>query len=683
MIYKFLLEKREPFAGGHEFPITGAYEKLTGKLFGEVDPASKRNKVVVNLEKASRNRRGRVEYSTDFFILKPADMGRGNGKIFYDAPNRGGKRILAFLNDGPQSNDPATVEDAGNGFLMRQGYTIAWCGWQGDLVPVKNWLVLSVPVATEAGKEIARPTRTEIVVDEQGIKCQPLSGDERVRSYLAATCDKTQASLTVREKSYGERIAVPISEWEFARCATDPKTGSEKLEPSATDLYLHSGFKPGHIYELVYVAKNPLVLGLGFAAVRDFVSFLRYHSKDQTGHANPLAGRKAAPAVHRAYGWGRSQSGRFLRDLVYQGFNEDEAGRKVFDAIAPHVAGGGRLFLNYEFARPVTSSQQHTNQLDPELFPHAYNVLPDAQTGRRDGILKRPKTDPLVFHTQTSTEYWQKRGCLAHTDGKGRDLALPANVRVYVIASAQHNSPFGSEPVKEETQQTTNPLPAGDVLRALMVALDAWASHGIEPPPSRYPRARDGTLVTPERASTGFPKIPGVRYAGLHNRQLFLDYGPALHRGRINVHPPRPIGNGAYKILVPKVDNDGNDLAGIRLPAIAAPLGTYTGWNLRPNDLAEDELAGLLGSYIPFARMKAERQTSRDPRLSLQERYRNQADYVAQVSRAARRLVDERYLLPEDAERIIEEAKRLNAAGAAFSSSKVQQFNVQRFGNRI
>jgi hypothetical protein len=316
MIYKFLLERRELFAGGHEFPVTGAYEKLTGKLYGEVDAAGKRNKVVVNLEKAPRNRRGRVEYSTDFFILKPADMGRGNGKIFYDAPNRGGKRILAFLNDGPQSNDPANLEDAGNGFLMRQGYTIAWCGWQGDLLPMKNWLVLTVPAATDGRKEIARRTRTEIVVDEQGINCQPLSGDERVRSYATATFDKTQASLTVREKSYGERIAVPIAGWEFARCVTDSGTGNEKLEPSATDLYLHDGFKPGHIYELVYVAKNPLVLGLGFAAVRDFVSFLRYESKDQQGmpilwpaaKALRLFAARTAGGAHRAAGLSATSS---------------------------------------------------------------------------------------------------------------------------------------------------------------------------------------------------------------------------------------------------------------------------------------------------------------------------------------------------------------------------------------
>ncbi|MGH7808704.1 MAG: alpha/beta hydrolase domain-containing protein, partial [Candidatus Binatia bacterium] len=522
MITRFVVQQREPFADGHEFPVTGAYEKLTGKIFGEVDPKNRRNRMIVNLSKAPRNRRGRVEYSSNFCILKPLDTARGNGRIFFDAPNRGSKRILGFLNDAPEANDPTTLADAGNGFLMRQGYTIVWCGWQGDLMPLKNWLVLNVPMATNDGKPIVSRVRTEIVVDERGVKSQPLSADKRVKSYAAASRDKSQAWLTVREKSYGMRIPVPSTEWEFAACVKDPRSGKELIKASGKDLYLRSGFKPGHIYEFIYRAANSLVLGLGFAAVRDLVSFLRYGSKDRAGNSNPFAsandGRKFTRSqvagfpllfsprdggryrgglkftgVTHAYAWGRSQSGRFLRDFVYHGFNEDEAQRKVFDAIAPHVAGGGRLYLNYEFGRPVTSSQQHTNQLDPELFPHAYDVIKDAQTRRRDGILKRPKTDPYVFHTQTSTEYWQKRGCLAHTDGKGNDLRLPDNVRIYVIASAQHNSPFGSEAVKNNTQFAVNPLPAGEVLRALMVAMDLWVTKGIPPPPSRYPTVQDRT----------------------------------------------------------------------------------------------------------------------------------------------------------------------------------------------
>lgn len=652
MITNFVVEKREIFAAGYEFPVTGAYEKIVGKAHGEVDPRSPLDRIIVNLEKAPRNARGRVEYRSDFFILKPIDPERGNGKIFYDAPNRGSKRILQFLNDAAPSNDPSAPEHAGNGFLMRQGYTIVWSGWQGDLLEGEGFLVLRVPAATDGGREVVRPVRTEIVVTRPDIHSQPLSGDDRVMSYEAATLDKSQASLTVREKSYGQRVPVPPSQWEYATCTKDKETGRLELRPSGKDLCLLSGFKPGHIYEFIYPAKNPLVLGLGFAAVRDLISFLRYASADRSGNPNPLAG-----AVVKAYAWGRSQSGRFLRDFVYHGFNADAAGRRVFDAVSPHAAGGGRLFLNYEFARPVTSSQQHTDQLDPELFPFAYNVLKDPQTGRRDGILKRPKTDPLIVHTQTSTEYWQKRGSLAHTDGRGNDVRLPKNVRMYLIASAQHNAPYGSKPRKGDCQQLTNPMPVGEALRALMVAMDLWATHAIPPPLSRIPTVGSGTLVRPDQESTRFPRIPGLRYSGLHNRQLFLDYGRRILQGRIDRHPPRPLKNGAYVILVPKVDADGNDIAGIRLPAISVPLATYTGWNLQGPRLAEDELCGLLGSYIPFAATRKERLERGDPRFSVEERYRDREDYVERVAREVRSMIEERWLLPEDGERLIVEAR--------------------------
>jgi Alpha/beta hydrolase domain len=655
MLTKIDIQRREPFAEGYEFPITGAYEKLVGKVYGEVDPKNPLNKVIVNLDKAPKNARGRVEYAADVYILKPVDMSRGNGKIFFDPPNRGGKHILALLNDAPSNNDPSTLKDAGNGFLMRQGYTIAWGGWHGGLSG-KNFVVMDVPVATNKGKEILGTVRTEIVADEDGVFSMPLSADPRIASYEAAATDKSAASLTVREKSYDPRVPVPSSEWEFASWEKD-SAGKEVMRPSATDLYLRSGFKPNHIYEFIYPAKNPLVLGLGFAAVRDTVSFLRYEKKDKTGNPNPLAADKNQNGICKAYAWGRSVSARFIRDFIYHGANEDESHRQVFEAVCPYVAGGGRMFFNYEFARPVTSSQQHNDQPDPELFPFAYNVLRDPQMGRKDGILKRPKFDPYVMHVQTSTEYRQKRGALAHTDGRGKDVPLPEKVRVYMISSAPHRFAPGLVPKRYNSQNLTNPLPHGEVLRALMVAMDRWVCEGTPPPPSQYPRVKDGTLVSADQRNTGFPKIPGVRYTNLYNRQLYLDYGPDLERGKITVHPPKPIKNGEYKILVTKVDADGNDLAGIRLPAVQVPVATYTGWNTWCEGLAEDELCGLFGSYIPFAQTREERTKSGDPRPSLEERYKDQNDYVQKVSRAARSLVEARYLLPEDAERIIETAK--------------------------
>ncbi|MGH7846232.1 MAG: alpha/beta hydrolase domain-containing protein [Candidatus Binatia bacterium] len=656
---KIIIEKRESFANGHEFPITGAYEKLVGKVYGEVDPDNRLNKVIVNLDKAPRNGKGKVEYTSDIYILKPIDMKRGNGKIFYDAPNRGSKRIVMFLNDAAAANDPSTVQDAGNGFLMREGYTIVWSGWQGDLLGGENSLVLRVPTATDNGKEIVRKTRTEIVVTQENIYSQFLSGDGRIISYETASTDKNQALLTVRAKSYGARTPVTNSDWEFASCKKNKETGKLDIVPSTKELCLLAGYKPGYIYEFIYLAKDPLVLGLGFAAVRDLISFLRYDTQDEAGNPNPLGATNGRTGIKKAYAWGRSQSGRFLRDMIYHGFNEDESNRQVFAAISPHVAGGGRIFLNYEFARPVSSSQQHSDQLDPELFPFAYSVLKDPQTGREDGILKRPKTDPYIVHTQTSTEYWQKRASLSHTDGKGKDVPIPNRARIYFIAGAQHNTPFGSQPRKGSCRQLTNPMPIGDALRALIVAMDRWVSQGVLPPPNQIPTVADGTLVSADQESTGFPRIPTVRYAGLFNRQLFLDYGPDLIHGRIDIHPPKPVKDASYKVLVPKVDSDGNDVGGIRLPSIRVPVATYTGWNLQRKGLAEDELCGLLGSYIPFAKTKEERAKNGDPRLCIEERYRDQADYVSRVGVEARWMVEQRWLLPEDAQRIIEEAEKL------------------------
>lgn len=652
MLTRFVVDRRRPFADGHEFGSAGAYEVVAGKVHGEVAPDEVRNDCIVNVNKAPRNERGAVEYSCDVHLLRPKDADRGNGRILYEAPNRGSKRALMFLNDAPECNDPVTLEHAGNGFLMRWGYIWVTSGWQGDLMPWENGMTLEVPVATEEDRCIRRLVRTEVCVTRPGLHSQPLSGDPRVRSYPAATLDTSEAELTVRMHSYGRRQVVPAGDWAFAVEGGD---GSREVVPSASHLHLPGGFVPGAIYELVYTARDPLVLGLGFAAVRDLVSFLRYEEADGAGNPNPLVG---GTGVEKAYAWGRSQSGRFLRDLVYQGFNEDEHGRQVFDAIAPHASGGGRMFLNYEFARPVTSCQQHTNQLEPELFPFAYNVMEDPHTGRRDGILKRPDTDPLVIHTQTSTEYWQKRGALAHTDGRGNDVPLPAGVRVYLISSTQHNAPYETRAERVKTRHLSNPLSIGPALRALIVAMDRWATDGIAPPRSNIPRAADDTHITPESLSKGFPAIPGVDCAGLHNRQLFLDYGGGVARGVIDARPKAPPDGMGYTILVPAVDADGNDVAGVRLPWITVPLATYTGWNLQSEELAEGELAGLLGSFIPLPRTRREREAGADPRLSLEERYRSGDDYLERVREEIASLVEARYMLAEDADALLADCRK-------------------------
>ena len=660
MLTRFVADRSQPFAAGHEFGSAGAYEIIAGKAFGEVAPDDPRNAGIVNLDRAPRNEHGAVAYACDVHILRPKEMDRGNRRILYEAPNRGSKRALMFLNDAPECNDPVSLEHAGNGFLMRHGYTWVTSGWQGDLAPWKDGLVLEVPVAMEHGSPIQRLVRTEICVNRAGVRSQPLSGDPRVRSYASANPLASQAELTVRMRSYGEREVVPHTDWAFA---FEGGNGSRELAPSSTHLHLPGGFIPGAIYELVYTARDPLVLGLGFAAVRDLVSFLRHQNEDRAGNPNPVAGETG---VEKAYAWGRSQSGRFLRDLVYQGFNEDEQARRVFDAIAPHASGGGRMFLNYEFARPVTSCQQHTNQLEPELFPFAYDVMEDPQTGRKDGILKRPATDPLVIHTQTSTEYWQKRGSLAHTDGRGNDVPLADGVRMYLMASTQHNAPYGAPAARGKTRHPSNPLPIGPALRALIVAMDRWATDGIVPPPSRIPRTADGTLVTPESLRTGFPAIPGTDCSGLHNRQLFLDYGEDVTRGIMDARPKPPPDGAGYTILVPAVDPDGNDVAGVRLPWISVPLATCTGWNLQSEEAAEGELAGLLGSSIPFPRTRTEREANGDPRPSLEERYGNVDGYLDRVGEQIATLVDAGYMLAEDADTLLADCRQAYLDAVSF-----------------
>lgn len=655
MLRRFIASRTLSFADGCEFGSVGPYEVVAAQAQGEVKPDDPRSARIVNLAKAPLNDRGAVEYTCNVHILRPKQMERGNRRLLYEAPNRGNKRALMFLNDAPECNDPMTLEHAGNGFLMRHGFTWVTSGWQGDLVPWKDGMVLDVPVATDDGQAIQRQVRTEICVKRPAVRSQPLSGDPRVRSYPAATLDTSEAELTVGMRSYGERELVPPGDWAFAVETEADGDGPANVTPSATHLHLPGGFIPGAIYELVYTARDPLVLGLGFAAVRDLISFLRFGKEDVDGNPNPLSD---GGAVEKAYACGRSQSGRFLRDLVYHGFNEDEGGRQVFDAIAPHAAGGGRMFLNYEFARPVTSCQQHSNQQEPELFPFAYNVMKDPQSGRRDGILKRPATDPLVIHTNTATEYWQKRGALSHTDGRGNDVSPPDGVRIYLMASAQHNALHGARAKKAKTRNLTNPLDIGPALRALIVAMDRWATDGTEPPPSRIPRRQDGTQVTPDSLRTGFPAIPGTVCTGLHNRQLFLDYGKGVTHGVIDARPKPPPDGAGYTILVPAVDADGNDVAGIRLPAISVPLATHTGWNVQSEELAEGELADLLGSCIPFPRIRAEREASGDPRPSLEERYGSVDTYVDRVRQQVTALVEAGYVLAEDADGLLADSRQ-------------------------
>ena len=650
-----------PFADGMGFGDVGPYEMLRGQVHFAVDPDAPAYQTVVDLENAPRNSSGMVEYSTDVFILKPVELTRGNRRLMYGVNNRGNKRVLATFNDAVQSNDPSSAEHSGNGFLMRRGYSVVWSGWQGDILPGNGRMTMQLPIATDEGREITGVVRTEFISDEPGNVTFPLSGsapqaagprlrwnNDYTASYEAASLDTALATLTCREYERDQRIPIPSDEWQFA--ALDEEG---KVVPSATDCHVPAGLKPGWIYELVYEAKNPKVLGLGFVGIRDLVSFLLHAEADDEGERNPL--RQNGTGIEKAYAWGPSQSGRCLREFVYRGFNEDAQGRRVFDAIAPHVSGGGRVILNYRFAQPGRYPRQHSDHLYPsDQFPYAYTVTTDPFTGETDGILKRPETDPLVIHTQSSSEYWERRGSLVHTDALGNDLSDHDKARVFLFSGSQHGSDAHKGPQAGPYRHLSNPNQAGPLLRALVDALDAWATDGTPPPDSRVPTLANETAVPADVASASFPSIPEVSCPAEASRVYVQDHGPEFDKGILSIEPPTEDLQSEYRLLVPQVDADGNEIAGIRAPTIEVPLATYAGWNYRPEGSAEKALSGLVGSFLPFASTGDERRAGDDSRPSIEERYRSKSDYVRRVAAAAQRLVEQRLLLEEDADRYVE-----------------------------
>ena len=643
-ITKIVIDKREPFAAGHEFGVSGAYEKLIGKAYGEIDPKKHHNKNIINLKNAPLNNRGRVEYSLDMLILKPVDMQRGNQTIFYDVVNRGNQALR--VNFGAErSNNPTTLAHAGDGFMMRQGYTLVWSGWQGDVLPVGGRLTTSFPVAKNPdGSPIKRTITTEFVFQKPSFSV-PLSFDREsldVKPYPAVEESVSKARLYRRAGTHAQRELVSADEWSFARCP-DGKTKTA----SNADICLAAGFSPNFIYELTYEARDPIVMGLGFAATRDLISFLRYNASD----ANPLVD-KEMKMPRWVIGFGSSQSGRFLKDLIYQGFNQDEAGGIVFDGAIPHISASRRTFTNYEFAMPGRFSTGLEGHFVPgDEFPFTYETLTDPISKKTDGWLVRcrqQKACPKIMHWDSGTESWQGRNSLVVGDPLAKkDVPIPDNVRLYYFSSTQHGPT--DKPDRGMCQQLTNPLSYMETQRALIVALHAWVSKDVPPPPTRYPRISDGTLVSPQQTAQGFPNIPGVRYIGRPN-DLSINDG--------TIQPANHVKGKEYPLLVPKVDKDGNEIAGVRAVALQVPLATHAGWNLRAKGFIEDELCYLNGQYIPFAKTKEEREKTGDPRLSIEERYKDQADYIQRISHVARALVEERFLLQEDAERLIADAAK-------------------------
>jgi hypothetical protein len=646
--------ERTPFAGGAHFGDAGSYERLKGRVHFAVDPAHPAYAGVVDLERAPRNGDGRVEFASDLCILKPVDTAKGNRRVFFGYGNRGNKRELQFFNDAPAGNEPLDAAHAGNGYLMRRGYTVVWAAWEGDLLPGGGRMVLDVPVATDGGRPITGPVRSEFIANAPGVRSLPLSGQASTRAYPAASLDTREASLTRRRYPQDAPEPVDPQRWSFARLESgrglDGQDSETAVVPSDSHLFLPEGFSPGWIYELVYTARDPRVMGLGHVVVRDLVSFLKYGDADAAGVPSPVG------PVERAYAWGRSQTGRALRDFVHGGWNADASGRRVFDGILTHVAGAGLLWMNHRFASVVSPAGQqyevHHNCAD--RFPFSYAECTDHLTGRTDAILKRPQSDPLVIHTQTATEYWQRRGSLVHTDTRGNDLEQPDGVRVYLWSSSQHFAdPNLRAPSRGVRQEDENVVRTSMFFRALLDALDAWATRGAAPPPSRVPRRDDGTLVTGEEWRRQFPAIPGLALPSGPNTLPLLDFGPEFDAGLLNREPPAVVDAMGYPTLVPAVDEDGNDVPGVRAPMVQAPLATYTGWALRARGYGHGALFEFNGSTVPFPASESERRITADPRRSIRERYAGVDDYAAAIERASRRLVEEGFMLEEDVARCV------------------------------
>jgi hypothetical protein len=641
------IRERGDVLEGRPFGRTGPYERLAGRAFFEVDPALPANRIITDVALAPRNGRGRVEFSADLYLLKPRDPRQGNGALLLEVCNRGNKYLLRQFNFAAPSNDPRSEAQFGDGWLLEEGYTLVWLGWQFDVPDQPELLRLLAPPARGKDGPIRGLVRSEYVPDRP-VREFSLA-DRNMIAYPAADLEDPEAQLTVRDRVEGPRRPIPRSQWRFAR----EEFGAPRPDP--TRVWMAAGFEPGKIYEVVYRAQDPPVVGLGPAAVRDLVSFLKYR-----GAPEHLMLSDQSRFLRRAIGIGASQSGRFLRTFLYYGFNADERGRPVFDGVIAHVAGGGRGSFNHRFAQPSRDAHPFLNQFYPtDIFPFSDLEQSDPETGLTDGLLARATqagVTPKIFYTNSSYEYYGRAASLTHTTLDGtRDAPLPPTTRIYLFAGTQH-SPASFPPSRAGTQNPANPNDYRWAMRALLAAMNRWLAEGVEPPPSRYPRLAAGELAPLE--AVRFPKVPSVKFPGRIHKAWRVDYGPQFRTEGIVAFEPPKMGK-EFPVLVPQVDADGNELSGIRLPEVAAPLATYTGWNLRAPELgAPEEPASMIGSFIPFARTRAERRKTGDPRPSIQERYGSREDYLEKAAAAARELARQGYLLERDVPGVVEACAR-------------------------
>ncbi len=644
------IERRTPYAGGQAFGDAGPYDRLDGVVTFGVDPEHEANRDIVDLRLAPRDDGGRVRFTSDLCLLIPRDPSRGNRRLVVELPNRGRKLIPRYVNRAAPSLPTAEIP-VGDGWTFRHGFSVAWIGWQHDVYRSDALMGLEAPDALIDGK----PIRGQMIVEIQpNVRERTRLLANRVhRPYRVADVDEPGARLLVRDRADGDTTEIPRSAWRFAR------DEDGRVVPSDEHVFLESGFEPGRIYSVIFTTEGAPVVGTGLLAFREIASFLRY-SRDA---GNPLAG-----AIDHAYGFGVSQTGRMIRHFIYLGLNLDEEGRMAFDGLNPHVAGARRGEFNHRFAQP---SVQPTPSFG-HLFPFADREMGDPFGPSSDGLLKRQRAHggvPKIMYTNTAAEYWRGDCSLMHTDPTGeRDLEPEPETRIYLFASTQHGPgslpPGRFSPDEGDTgSHDFNVVAYQPLLRAAWDNLDRWASEGTEPPSSRHPRLSDGTAVKNREVVDRFRAFPGIVLPDPDSLPVIraLDLGPREHDG-IGRFPARQ--GEVYPAHVSGVDENGNEVGGIRLPDLTVPLGTFTGWNTRAAETGgAGQIMKMQGITHFFRPTRAERASFDDPRPSLEERYASKEAYLAQVRAAAEKLVAERLVLAEDVDNILaDESERYDFA---------------------
>ena len=648
-VSKVEITSRQVILNGQTFGNYGAYELVRGKIYFEFDPANMANGRIVNIALAPRNERGMVEAWSDLVVLKPAEPGKGNGVALVEVSNRGGKFSPRYFNRGSGALEPDNRDSFGDGLLMKNGFTVIWIGWQFDVPDGNGRLKLHVPAAKYLdGTEIMGLVRSDWTFEAPSKEMK--LGHRQQTGYAVADPNHPENVLTVRDGRDAPRQIVPRNDWQFGRMAdAQGAEGVMKVVPDDRYIYMEKGFEAGKIYEMVYMAKDPPVVGLGLGAIRDVISYAKNDDECMF-------------KVKQGIAAGVSQTGRFLRQFLYQGFNVDEAGRKCYDGMMIITAGAGRGSFNHQFAQPSRDAHRYSAFFYPtDIFPFTSRLQPDPFSNGSDGLLAhmRPKYFPKVFYINTGYEYWGRAASLIHTTvDSQKDVAPFDNERIYHIGSGQHFvdgfPPTDNKKVNRQGLYRGNHLDFSVNYRALLLALSDWVSDKHMPPASVYPKVADQTLVS--IAELKFPKIPGVEVPKVIHTVYGVDYGHRWQEGIIDNQPPKL--SAPIEPKVARVNKIGNEVSGIQNVEIRVPLATYTPWNLRAGLPGEaHELTDFRGSFMRLPKTEKEKKQTGDPRPSIASLYKNRNDYLKKVGEAAEQLINEGFLLPEDKKYVEEKAE--------------------------